>query len=336
MLDLPVLGVDTAYIVARIARSKAPLKLVLKTKDDPYFLPQWIQHHRLIVGDGNLIILDNGSTDPGVVSIYERERNDILIARLDGLHYDLNYPGGRFAPLYSALRASSQFFMFIDTDEFIGHYDGQRISFDERILEPLTTLSENCGFIPSTWLQCVTGFRDRFLCGADETTLRYGLKWGKPMLNARCTGLPELVNHNTHLKGYLRPSALAGYFLLHLSRLSPKQRIRANFNKLVARGIIGQGDTVEDLWNKDFSTMPAIIRMFVDEIRELSLLPDDCGNETAPLSRGMMKISESGELVFASGLEAMTFNSYFKGFSLACTDVLEGPPNSPAKVFRIE
>ncbi len=336
MIDLPVLGFDTAYIDARIARSKGPLKLVLKTKNDPYFLPRWISHHRQIVGNENLIIADNGSTDPDVISIYERECSDILIVRLDGLHYDLNYPNGRFAQLYAALRASSQFYMFIDTDEFIGYYDGRHISFDERILEPLAAASKSSNFIPSTWLQCVTGFRDRFLCGTDETTLRYGLKWGKPILNSRCAELPELVNHNTHLRGYLHPSALAGHFLLHLSRLSPRQRIRANYYKLAAREIIKEGDTVDDILNRDFSAMPPYIRMFVEEIRELVLLPEDCGDGNAPLSRGMMKITESGDLVFASEVEAMVFNSYIRDFSPACAGVLEGPPNSPPKIFRIQ
>ena len=47
----------------------AILKILLKTKDDPFFLAQWIDHHLGIVGPGNIIIFDNGSTNSEVLAM---------------------------------------------------------------------------------------------------------------------------------------------------------------------------------------------------------------------------------------------------------------------------
>ena len=57
-------------ICALIAAHRSQMKIVLKTKDDIFFLPRWVEHHRKIVGEKSLVIFDNGSTNPAVLDFY--------------------------------------------------------------------------------------------------------------------------------------------------------------------------------------------------------------------------------------------------------------------------
>ncbi|MFH1604199.1 MAG: hypothetical protein ABIH03_09875, partial [Pseudomonadota bacterium] len=80
-------GGERAAVLAHIARARAPLKIVLKTRDDPYFLDDWIAHHAALVGAENLVVIDNNSTDPAVLASYAELRPRTPIRLFEG-YYD--------------------------------------------------------------------------------------------------------------------------------------------------------------------------------------------------------------------------------------------------------
>ncbi|WP_342722997.1 glycosyltransferase family 2 protein [Bradyrhizobium sp. B097] len=308
-------------ICDRIRSTRGTLKIVLKTKDDPYFLADWAAHHRQIVGDSNLIIFDNGSSDAKVLSIYENLVPDLLVARFGGFHNDL-HNANKFESLYASLSASSDFFCFLDTDEFLTFYDGERFIRDAAMLDRLKD-KEGGAFIPSTWLYNAPSYRDRMLCGTELGTLRHGLAWGKPLIRSAAAPLSGEVNHNCQIaKGKKAPAAWFGFFLLHMATLSPAQRVRANMNKLIARGFLQSGDSVEKALERDLSRATENEKLYVTEIKRLLSLREDPGSELAPLGRGSMRIEQSGKVEFASPDEARVFAEFGASFGALCAEML--------------
>ena len=156
---------DEPEVCTRIARRPAVLKILLKTKNDPFFLRQWIEHHLSIAGPGNIIIFDNGSSNPEVFSIYEQYSNLIEVVSFSGYHNSLHYTS-KLPALYEALGRSSEFFTFLDTDEFLVLFKDDRFYKDERILEMLAANKETDVF-PATWLYNTNWSATRFICGRD-------------------------------------------------------------------------------------------------------------------------------------------------------------------------
>lgn len=117
-------------ICANIEKTPAVLKIVLKTKDDPFFLQQWIEHHVGIVGSANIIIFDNQSTDPDVADTFGRFSGDIEPISFKGNH-NLIHTAAYFPELYEALRRSSKFLTFLDTDERLALFDNDHFYSDD-------------------------------------------------------------------------------------------------------------------------------------------------------------------------------------------------------------
>ena len=110
----------------RIREKHTCLKLVLKTKNNAFFLERWIQHHLKIVGDQNLIIFDNMSSDPAVFDVYRRYASQIIIIHYKQYHLLLHNPN-EFYYFYKALYESSDFYAFLDVDEFLYLFDGKQL-----------------------------------------------------------------------------------------------------------------------------------------------------------------------------------------------------------------
>lgn len=312
---------ESTAICDRIRSSRGALKIVLKTKDDPFFLADWVDHHRKIVGDANLIIFDNGSSDSKVLSVYEELGPDLLIASFGGFHNNLHNPKN-FEELYTSLSASSDFHCFLDTDEFLAFYDGERFTSDASILRHLSD-KDGGAFIPSTWLYNAPSYRDRMLCGTDLGTLRNGLTWGKPLIRSAAAPFSGEVNHNCQIaKGKKPPAPLFGFFLLHMATLSPAQRIRANLNKLIARGFMQRGDSLEKVLERDISRATENEKLYVTEIKRMLSLREDRGPETAPLGTGSMRIDQSGKVEFASPTEERIFAEFAASFDALCAQTL--------------
>jgi len=116
--DIPRWDANHAEFCARIEKVRATVKILLKTKNDPIFIERWIKHHIKIVGPENLIIFDNMSDDPEVLSIYRKYRDQIIIITFAGFHNRLHHIPSYYG-LYQSLAKSSDYFLFLDTDEYL-------------------------------------------------------------------------------------------------------------------------------------------------------------------------------------------------------------------------
>jgi hypothetical protein len=215
------------------------------------FLGQWIEHHLSIAGPGNIIIFDNGSSNSEVLSIYERYSNLIEVVSFSGYHNSLHYTS-KLPALYDALGRSSEFFTFLDTDEFLVVFKDDRFYKDERILEMLAGNKETDVF-PATWLYNTDWSATRFICGRER--LLSGLTWGKPILRSQAR-LNDFINHNVQLDKALYSSKTPlDFFVFHLTYLIPRQRIGANVNKLVACQFASAEETPEEIASRDISNI---------------------------------------------------------------------------------
>jgi hypothetical protein len=87
--DFPCWEKDSSEFCAQIERHHAPIKIVLKTKNDRFLIDRWIRHHSKIVGLENLIIYDNMSDDHEVLSVYReyaRKMSRFPTVRRNGWH----------------------------------------------------------------------------------------------------------------------------------------------------------------------------------------------------------------------------------------------------------
>jgi hypothetical protein len=95
---------------------------VMMQRDEARLLGPWITWHAALFGAPNLLVLDNGSTDPEVAATLERaEASGVMVLRgfTDKAHFE--HKGSVFAGLARRLEAllPHDFFMPLDCDEFI-------------------------------------------------------------------------------------------------------------------------------------------------------------------------------------------------------------------------
>jgi hypothetical protein len=292
---------DRASAVAKIEKSHLPLKILLKTKDDPVMLKAWIAHHEKIVGLGGLIIFDNMSSDLRVSEIYKEIRDDALVIRFSGFQDNVHHTD-HFSELYSALRSSCSHFVFLDTDERLTLFDGQdHFRADPSIIAFLKDHSTTNVF-PGTWLQNVTGYCDRFWLNDPESPmvndLTWGLKWGKPVISSSCN-FGGFINHNTQMEHSLYSEPIiTSLFVLHLSRVSNQQRIDSNLRKLRAAGAISNESGVDEVLKRspaEWSDFPETVRSYVQEILEIVAE----GLKSPSNIDGSIQVAEDGLLIFS-------------------------------------
>ena len=223
----------------------AALKIILKTKDDPWFLREWYSHHAAIVGPENLIIFDNRSTDPEVLAFYQEVAHDISIFRNPfGVNHIHNVQ--KCSALYDTLRRTSQICAFLDTDErlMLLEDDSSFVPPSDLAIKLLERLGPEADYAPTLWLGNAFRSRKHFKLSS-ELDLENALKWGKPvMVSSR---IPQsFVNHNCQIAEAIgKVSPPVGLVLLHLSKLYPDQRISGNLRKLESYGFIEPGTSID-------------------------------------------------------------------------------------------
>ena len=262
-----------ADFCARIPGNKSPLKILLKTKDDPYFLESWIQHHAKVVGLRNLIIFDNMSSNTQVMATYAKYHPHVPIVQFDGNH-DALHDTRQYPELYECLKRTCQFYVFLDTDEFLVLLnDDHTYTCDERIVRFLLA-RERTAVFPGSWLLNVEGSDRRFRVGESLSDFGARLAWGKPITRSNL-GVQGWVNHNVqHDKRLFEGDLVPNVFVLHLMWLFPQQRIAANVDKLITLGFASPSDSVEAILAKDIESLPDTgqrqhARRFVRELRRL-------------------------------------------------------------------
>ncbi|MGQ0618890.1 MAG: glycosyltransferase family 2 protein [Panacagrimonas sp.] len=309
---------DTPAAARAIRSRRATFKILLKTRDDPYFLDRWIQHHARIVGLDNLIVFDNGSTDPAVAEILDRYAPDLLVIRFTGLHNRVHHVN-RFPKLYRALITSCRYFAFLDTDEFLSLIRGHQHYSSPLIVDYLDHFPAATTF-PTTWLWCVPRFADVFpLLGSPEHLANW-VRWGKPILS---TALPlrGFLNHNVQLPAhYFSNTIPAGLFTLHLAHLSAQQRVSVNVRKLIARGFCSAGEPIDQIVRRNLAEVTdSNVRLYVSEIKRLHNTPEPDAAAAVVLGKGQIHLRPDGSVQFfgeAERFRLMEFllsdGAYFK------------------------
>ena len=299
---------DRISLCERISGAPAVLKILLKTKNDPILLDRWIEHHARIVAPQNILIFDNMSDDPEVLAIYARHP-DVLVIRFTGFHNNVHRVG-LFGDLYASLRDSSQFFVFLDTDEFLTLFDGDRYYADGSLLEFLQADPVPQVF-PGTWLYNTNWTANQFISGTTAEYLANGLAWGKPVLRSNAP-LDGYLNHNIQLARTLFSTRLrTNLFVLHLANLSPRQRIASNINKLIARGFAQPLDTAEIICQYSLDGVSdANIFQYVAEIRRL--LPARAQPQAlqGTLRPGCIELSANGKITYYSDVERQSLLAF--------------------------
>jgi hypothetical protein len=309
---------DRAQILQSIAAVNGKLKVVLKTKDDDFFIEKWIQHYANIIGIENIIIFDNESTNERTLQSYAKY-DDLLVVGFDGFH-NLIHHVHLFPELYEALQASSQYFTFLDTDEFLVRYDQGVVRKDESILETIPPEARD-GFIPTTWLYNQAGYEHRFTCGIERTVLNNGLIWGKPIISSSAP-IAGSINHNCQIaEKTISVAPIGGLFLLHMAYLSPQQRIRTNLNKLVARGFIRSGDAIEEVLAKQCVDNDPNIVLYLAEIRSLTDGTEILHSEADSLTSGTLRIAQDGRVEYSTKLEQELVETFIAKFPEACRNI---------------
>lgn len=145
-------------------------KIILITKNEKNLIESWIKYHGHLFGYNNLYIIDD-SDDIDILNYYKSiEHLDIHLYRENN---NLNTVERRFNEIMTSLKNECDFFIKLDTDEFIGAYipEKDNISVNPQdiytIIDNLDTsngLKYKCSYtihsstrnIPNNILDCIT------------------------------------------------------------------------------------------------------------------------------------------------------------------------------------
>lgn len=262
MTDIILWNGHEAQHAARIVSRPSVGKVILKTKNDPFGLALWIEHHLKIFGAGNIIIFDNASTNDDVFNIYEYYGEALHVIGYDGYYDNLQAPN-LIRPFYDAVQQSCDFFCFLDTDEFLFWIDGGRYFCDSSVIDALSEVAGG-DFIPGTWLHNVRGHADLYSL-KNDAVLTDGRKWGKPAIRSS-SAIAKNIIHNTQLTDQgLSPASCSNLFVMHRNMLFKRQRITANINKLRAIGV----DVSADGSVANPSNLTRQAATYADEIKQI-------------------------------------------------------------------
>lgn len=221
--------------------TRLPLLIILKTRNEPAALARWLDHHRLFVETGAVLIVDNVSTDPDVQAIYDAHRDHIDIRVLPGPQDLLHHPE-RNRDLYEHVFSRARHVTFIDTDEWLYASDGVTLRDGRAIIDLLDSRPHDTLF-PGLWLQNRNGTTREFLVNDTPSRARHACMWGKPVIPTGA-GIPRgFINHSVQLlEKNTYPCVSGGIVVAHLSMLDAAQRINANLNKLISKRLIASPD----------------------------------------------------------------------------------------------
>lgn len=322
--DLACWDRDRARICERIRGTAAPLKIVLKTKNEREFLRPWIALHARIAGPGNLLVFDNGSTDPEVLAVLRDFAETGVVARFGGFHNDLHRPAA-YPELYEALRQSCDYFAILDTDEFLAWMDddGARHLPPEAILGRLRALPPQ-EVVLGLWLDNYRGYDDRFILFRGDIPVPAGLTTGKSLI-ASAAPLPRVVCHNFQLDTLALTAAKAGNLLVrHMKRLLPAQRVRANLEKLRQYRFLAAGEGLDRVLATALEDLPpGNVRLWVREIQALSSGTAPPPDQAARLLKGHLRLDPGGEAQFGTERERRNLRRYLDDPGAVMAEALE-------------
>jgi hypothetical protein len=298
-------------------------KLILKTKDEPELIEKWILHHLSMVGPKALVIFDNQSSDPVVHGVYEKYK-DLIQVYGWGLHHNEIHDATRHPDLYGALRKSCQFYAFLDTDEYAYWTDGDKL-FSQDLALYLAEAGP-CDVFPGLWLKNVPGNAD--LYHVDPTSFHAGLKWGKPLISARCE-IKGFINHNMQLfQNNPGLKGRGGFVVCHHVLLDRARRIRSNILKCLANGFVRKADDIDLIIAQNrLAEFKPQFRLYVEEIQR-------CRNQEWPTADGprgwQMAVRPGGHLEFGMPEAHAMLRSFAQQTHFMPHQITQPPQPAPA------
>lgn len=302
-------GADTAEILSQIVSQPSPFKIILKIKDDPYFLERWIRHHSAIVGINNLIIFDNMSSLDEMFDIYGRYADNLLVVQFSGFHNRLHRTH-EFPELYEGLQKACNYVAFLDSDEYLVHIGPDYcVRTGKFVLD--TLLSLNTSVIPGSWLENVAGYEDRFWYDIGQNHAVAGLRSGKPIISTSAL-VSGMINHNRQIDVSIYDrNVVLNFFVLHLKRLSPEQRIESNYRKLHAYNAFKRKLTIDEVLQLNPDDFPqGNKRNWIREIQQFAKLRGEKFDRDAPLVNGTVLINNHDFLVFSNAEQRSVFDTF--------------------------
>jgi hypothetical protein len=286
-IDVPTSGARVLTIakdegeIARLIRSnRSYCKVLLKTADDPILLPIWYAHYTKLFNPDQIIIADNGSADPAVISFYNKTAYGSIVFSYagDNRGYHNNiHDRSKFKTFYEAVSASCNYLISVDTDELLYIADDNTWSLDRTKCEKLLNQAEGKA-VSTTWVYTKRGSVDTFYIGGDPQKLAWDLRWGKPFVPSSFAEGGVRIHNTQFPQQMFDPELGANFFLLHLVYYSREQRLRIDKRKLIARGAAKEEDTVEEIIARDYAKFrdPTINRV----VAQMSTLLGETWSET--------------------------------------------------------
>ena len=311
---------DKALICARLAERRAALTICLKTKDDACFLERWITHHAQIVGLRNLVIFDNMSTSDDVWRIYGKYAGELLVVQFEG-HCDALHHPEVYRELYGALKQSTAFCAFLDTDEFLIRMVGAGFHADASIVDFIQSCGE-VNWLPGTWLHNAFRSDSVFQCGSDMSVLIGGLTRGKPIVRPSAI-VGGCVLHNWQLYSNITASRThTNLFLLHRKNLSVERRIAVLMCKIArqsklhhsarVRTFVSDDDDLQAILAKETDYLTPNLKQQVSELRSVVKFREKNDSTVDKLEAGHVRFCADGKIEYFSDTEKKLFRQFLE------------------------
>lgn len=262
-----------------LSRSSQDFVVCLKTKDEPELIEKWILHYSNIFDFQNLIILDNGSRDGHVLSVYDKYKDRLGgLFRFSGPHNRIHFYNA-FPDFYDALMAVTRYVAFFDTDEFLTYLAPNKCYSGEALYRKIKERAVEVEYkkaIHAFWLNNVDEHEEVFDFGAGLLQAFIGVRDGKyfipsPFLNKFSLG------HNVSTPPIIVPDDYVSlnFWLLHLKSSSISRRVRVNYNKISARDMFLPGVNIDDVTSMPVEKIlkhdkNGVVNSYVHQIKELA------------------------------------------------------------------
>jgi len=226
------------------------IAIVLKTYNEDFFITEWLEYYKKVIGLENVLVLDHGSTSPQTLAAYKKYEKELLIINVPRtVEHDFLHNTKRFNLFFDVLKHHYLFFTLLDTDEFLCRFNGERIV-SHGIPERIQSLKDE-KTLGTVWLT-------NYFTGVDTPTvfditqfnikdqpLRHNLATSKNIF--RYDQTHEIIGHNRAIPNIaITPDLL----LLHVKRGSLAVRIQSQVNACISFGIIDADDTKEAMIEK--------------------------------------------------------------------------------------
>ncbi len=221
-------------------KEKVPLKIVVKTKNDSFFLRSWIDHHSRIVGIENLIIVDNFSDSADTLKIYNDYRHLLILQH--SYYFNAIHDREKFSEFYHFLESTCTHYLFIDTDEFLTYFDC-KTGFDPLNVTKFVRDNADEKVICTLWGQALPSEQDKsaFDYRKDPVKVFFPdyfeqfIKGGKPIFKSNYTPNKLAIHSSQVNPNDISPQRIR-LLLVHLKNYNARARVKVIFDKIKSQG----------------------------------------------------------------------------------------------------